>query len=76
MTAETEPLVRGLTSVPKPVMDLPGSDRFERLCFLQLLLMQGVVQIFVANATASVQADCQCEVAKENPIEQQCMAAA
>jgi len=43
-------LVRSLTSKPQRVADLPCSDAFERICVLQLLHQQGVVQLFLADA--------------------------
>lgn len=43
-------LVRSLTSKPQRVADLPCRDAFQRVCVLQLLNQQGVVQLFLADA--------------------------
>lgn len=40
-------LVRGLTSKPQWVTDLPCEDGFARICVLQMLHEQGVVQLFL-----------------------------
>jgi len=44
------PLIRALTARPQKVPDLPCEDPFERLCVLQLLHQQGVVQLFLRDA--------------------------
>mmetsp|Transcript_37504 Transcript_37504/g.79550 ORF Transcript_37504/g.79550 Transcript_37504/m.79550 type:complete len:428 (-) Transcript_37504:44-1327(-) len=43
------PLLKALTNRPQLVRDLPCDDPFERVCVLQLLNNQGVVQMFVAG---------------------------
>jgi len=51
--AETAlPLMRALTSRPQAVLDLPCADPFERICVLQLLNQQGVVQLFLNSGGA------------------------
>mmetsp|Transcript_21199 Transcript_21199/g.38698 ORF Transcript_21199/g.38698 Transcript_21199/m.38698 type:complete len:410 (+) Transcript_21199:54-1283(+) len=49
IAASCMPMMAALTSKPKFVTDLPATDRFERLCMLQLLLMHGVLQLFTAE---------------------------
>jgi len=44
------PLIRSLTARPLKVKDLPCTDTFERLCVLQLLHDQGVLQLFLRDA--------------------------
>lgn len=44
------PLIRSLTQRPQSVLDLPCDDPFERICVLQLLNQQGVVQLFLKGA--------------------------
>lgn len=44
------PLIRALTHRPQPVRSMPCTDAFERLCVLQLLNQQDVVQLFVGPA--------------------------
>eukprot|EP00929_Paragymnodinium_shiwhaense_P067383 TRINITY_DN33925_c0_g1_i1.p1 TRINITY_DN33925_c0_g1~~TRINITY_DN33925_c0_g1_i1.p1 ORF type:complete len:430 (-),score=93.91 TRINITY_DN33925_c0_g1_i1:101-1390(-) len=46
-------LVRSLTSKPQRVTTLPCKDAFERLCVLQLLLSQGVLQLLLDEAPPS-----------------------
>jgi len=46
------PLIRALTHRPQFVADLPGADGFERICILQLLHRQGVVQLLVKGQDA------------------------
>lgn len=41
------PLLKSLTNRPRWVTELPCADAFERLCILQLLNQQGVVQLFL-----------------------------
>lgn len=43
-------LIRSLTARPQKVKELPCADTFERLCVLQLLHQQGVVQLFLRDA--------------------------
>jgi len=43
-------LIQALTARPQRVVDLPCADRFERLCVLNLLHKQGVVQLFLRGA--------------------------
>lgn len=40
-------LIRSLSSKPQAVADLPCEDTFERLCVLNLLHAQGIVQMFL-----------------------------
>lgn len=47
VAASALPLLKSLTNRPQPVLDLPSADPFERICVLQLLNQQGVVQLFV-----------------------------
>lgn len=48
ITPAAAPVIRALTSLPQRVVDLPlGTDGFERMCVLQMLHMQGVVQLFL-----------------------------
>eukprot|EP00930_Biecheleria_cincta_P095319 TRINITY_DN87297_c0_g1_i1.p1 TRINITY_DN87297_c0_g1~~TRINITY_DN87297_c0_g1_i1.p1 ORF type:complete len:450 (-),score=88.30 TRINITY_DN87297_c0_g1_i1:57-1379(-) len=47
ITSTALPLIRSLTATPQWVMDLPCKDSFERLCVLQVLLEQGVLQLFL-----------------------------
>lgn len=44
------PLLRSLTARPQKVNSLPCADTFERICVLQLLHQQGVVQLFLTDA--------------------------
>jgi len=44
------PVIRSLTSRPQNVTDLPCTDRFERLCVLQVLLSHDVLQLFTRDA--------------------------
>lgn len=44
------PLIRSLTSRPQNVRDLPCEDKFERLCLLQMLHSQDVLQLFTRDA--------------------------
>jgi len=43
-------LIGSLTARPQRVTDLPCKDAFERICVLQLLHQQGVVQLFTRDA--------------------------
>lgn len=43
------PMLKALTHRPQLVAALPCNDAFERLCVLQLLLQQGVLQLFVGK---------------------------
>jgi len=45
------PMLRALTHRPQPVPDLPCADPFERLCVLQMLHQQGVLQLFVSPSS-------------------------
>eukprot|EP00415_Alexandrium_ostenfeldii_P000671 UN0671 len=49
ITRPLSSLVRSLTSRPQWVTDLPCTDAFQRICFLQLLHQQGVVQLFLVG---------------------------
>jgi len=46
-------LIRSLTARPQKVKDLPCKDTFERLCVLQLLHQQGILQLFLRDADES-----------------------
>jgi len=53
ITRSAAPMIRALTNRPLSVLDLPCADAFERLCVLQLLHQQGVLQLFVNSAASS-----------------------
>mmetsp|Transcript_67410 Transcript_67410/g.186820 ORF Transcript_67410/g.186820 Transcript_67410/m.186820 type:complete len:432 (+) Transcript_67410:50-1345(+) len=49
ITRSSSALVRSLTTRPQRVTDLPCADAFQRICVLQLLHQQGVVQLFLTG---------------------------
>eukprot|EP00931_Biecheleriopsis_adriatica_P079424 TRINITY_DN52822_c0_g1_i1.p1 TRINITY_DN52822_c0_g1~~TRINITY_DN52822_c0_g1_i1.p1 ORF type:complete len:440 (+),score=97.69 TRINITY_DN52822_c0_g1_i1:42-1322(+) len=50
VTRAATSLIRALTDRPQRVLDLPCTDRFARICVLQVLLERDVLQLFLKGA--------------------------